>query len=208
MKEMKQVRRKATASMLDVEDLDPEKITLEELRRERRWRMIWQIYKIKKRQFPELSDELIIKQAKQQVLAIRQLKIIMALTPDAEKLLGISSEKNVKEVEDAVKQSVTDLTRIEKELKSLKENVDKEVKNLISIIKEPIEAFKIREEFMRKKGALELTREMMNTQTLLKDIERDLTEINRNFAVKINDLLREIERELVHINEELTKFKG
>jgi len=40
---------------------------------DKRWRIIWEIYKIKKQQFPELSDELIIEQAKQQVIALRQL---------------------------------------------------------------------------------------------------------------------------------------
>jgi len=54
----KYVKKRAKAKTLDeIEEI--RKLTLED--------------KIKKQQFPELSDELIIEQAKQQIIALRQL---------------------------------------------------------------------------------------------------------------------------------------
>ena len=68
----KYVKKRAKAKTLDeIEEI--RKLTLEEIKKDKRWRIIWEIYRIKKQQFPELSDELIIEQAKQQIIALRQL---------------------------------------------------------------------------------------------------------------------------------------
>jgi len=127
----------------------------------------------------------------------------MALTEDAKSLLGKDSEKDLKEVKDAGKQSLTDLSRIEDRLKTLKEDVSKKILDIISILEEPRKAFKVREDFFRKRGYPGLTREMMFTQVLLKEIENDLREINRISEIKINDIIKKIEKEMININREL-----
>lgn len=49
------------------------KLTLEQIKTEPRWKLIWQLYEEKKRHFPELPDKVIIEQLKEQIILIRQL---------------------------------------------------------------------------------------------------------------------------------------
>jgi len=72
MKEIKAVKRRATAGMLDeIEEI--KRLTLKEIKKERRWKLIWELYKTKKKQFPELPDEILLEQLKEQIICIRQL---------------------------------------------------------------------------------------------------------------------------------------
>jgi len=72
VKELKHIKRRATAHQIDeIEEI--KKLTLEQIRKEPRWKLIWQLYEEKKKQFPELSDEVIIEQLKEQIIMIRQL---------------------------------------------------------------------------------------------------------------------------------------
>lgn len=61
---------------IDIREIDEEeirKLTLWEIKNLPRWKLIWRLFWQKKRQFPDLPDELILEQTKQEVLAMRQL---------------------------------------------------------------------------------------------------------------------------------------
>jgi len=72
VKEFKHLKRRASAHQIDeIEEI--KKLTLEQIRKEPRWKLIWQLYEEKKKQFPELPDELLLEEIKTQIIAIRQL---------------------------------------------------------------------------------------------------------------------------------------
>jgi len=133
----------------------------------------------------------------------------MTLTPDAEKLLRGTSKKDTREIEDAVKQSITDLSRIIDQLKELKASLENNVRKVIHNLDEPIRAFEIRRDFMIKEGAMGLAREMSATAMELKEARRVLEdEVFRNSAFEIDNIIRRIESEMVAINRELGIVKG
>jgi len=66
------VKRRVEASVFeDVEEI--KKLTLEQIRKEPRWKLIWMLFEEKKKMFPELPDEILLEQLKQQIIMIRQL---------------------------------------------------------------------------------------------------------------------------------------
>ncbi|MEM2175302.1 MAG: hypothetical protein QXI58_06750 [Candidatus Micrarchaeia archaeon] len=65
------IKKRVTDKFDEIEEI--RKLTLSDIMRERRWALIWEIFKQKKMMFPELSDELILEMAKQEVITIRQL---------------------------------------------------------------------------------------------------------------------------------------
>lgn len=66
------MKRRVEASVFeDVEEI--KKLTLEQIRKEPRWKLIWMLFEEKKKMFPELPDEILLEQLKQQIIMIRQL---------------------------------------------------------------------------------------------------------------------------------------
>jgi len=69
---VKYLEKRIKASAYDeVEEI--KKLSLKEIKEKPRWKLIWQLYEEKKKQFPELPDEVIIEQLKEQIIMIRQL---------------------------------------------------------------------------------------------------------------------------------------
>lgn len=57
----------------EISEEEIRKLTLWELKNLPRWKAIWRIFWYKKKQFPDLPDELILEMTKQEILALRQL---------------------------------------------------------------------------------------------------------------------------------------
>jgi hypothetical protein len=64
-------RRVGASAFEDIEEI--KRLTLEQIKKEPRWKLIWMLFNEKKKMFPELPDEILLEQLKQQIIMIRQL---------------------------------------------------------------------------------------------------------------------------------------